>query len=76
MFCEHIHLTKGQCGVLKAKKNLKDFVYAIMEMLWSRAILSTHSVSGKVSNAFKEKGPKPQLDQDKITSICGKLKYR
>lgn len=44
-----------------------------MGMLWSRDILCTHSITGKPSNAFKEKGAKPQLDQGKVKDICGKL---
>ena len=71
MLCSSITLSRGQVNVLKMKKDVRDFVYAIMDMLWSREILSTHSVSGKRSNAFKDKCAKPPLDQDKISSICG-----
>ena len=67
-----ISVTKGQQKVLKGKGNLKDFVYSIMGMLWSREVLSTHSITGKSSNAFKEKDAKPQLDQEKVKDICGK----
>ena len=44
-----------------------------MGMMWSREILCTHSMTGKVSNAFKEKDAKPQLDKEKVQTICGKL---
>ena len=64
-------VTTGQLKILKTKVNAKDFVYAIMSMLWSREILFTHSITGKVSNAYKEKDAKTQLDQEKVKSICG-----
>ena len=41
-----------------------------MGMLWTREILCTHSITGRVSNAFKEKEAKPQLDKEKVQSIC------
>ena len=65
-------VTTGQLKILKTKVNAKDFVYAIMSMLWSREILFTHSITGKVSNAYKEKDAKTQLDPEKVKSICGK----
>ena len=66
-------LTNGQWKILKAKTNAKEFVYAIMGMLWSRAILFTHSITGKISNAYKDsKEAKPQLDPQKVQNICGK----
>ena len=68
-----IAVPKGQQKVLKGKANLKDFVYSIMGMLWTREVLSTHSITGKSSNAFKERDAKPQLDQEKCKDICGKL---
>ena len=71
--CPNIDLTKGQHGAIKSKSNLKDFVYAIMGMLWTREILCTHSISGKASNAFKEKDAKPQLDPEKVKSVLGEL---
>jgi hypothetical protein len=71
--CPSVSITKSQQKVLKGKGNLKDFVYSIMGMLWSREVLSTHSITGKISNAFKEKDAKPQLDQEKVKGICGKL---
>ena len=64
-------LTKGQHGVITS--NLKDFVYSIMGMLWSRDVLCSHSITGKASNAFKVKEAKPQLDSEKVKSLCGKL---
>ncbi|CAB3978684.1 Hypothetical predicted protein [Paramuricea clavata] len=71
--CPSVSITKSQQKVLKGKGNLKDFVYSIMGMLWSREVLSTHSITGKISNAIKEKDAKPQLDQEKVEGICGKL---
>ena len=59
--------------MLRSKRNVKDFVYTVMGMLWTRKVLATHSVTGKTSNAFNEKEPKPQLDQDNVSSICGML---
>ena len=44
-----------------------------MGMLWTREVLSTHSVTGRKSNAHKDANPKPQLDAQKVESICGKL---
>ena len=64
-------ISKGQSDLLKSKTNVKDFVYTIMSMLWTREVLATHSITGRASNAFKDRDPKPKLDQDKIGSICG-----
>ena len=64
-------VTTGQLKILKTKVNAKDFVYAIMSMLWSREILFTHSITGKASNVYKEKHAKTQLDPEKVKSICG-----
>ena len=44
-----------------------------MGMLWTREVMCTHSITGKVSNAFKDKDAKPQLDAEKVKSTCGKL---
>ena len=66
-------LTKGQHGAIRTKSSLKNFVYSIMGMLWTREVLCTHSITGKASNAFKEKEAKPQLDPEKVKSICGML---
>ena len=44
-----------------------------MEMLWSREIMATHSMTGKSSNAHKDKVPKPCLDPVKVKALCGKL---
>jgi hypothetical protein len=46
-----------------------------MGMLWTREILCTHSISGKASNAFKEKDAKPQLDPEKVKSVSGELLF-
>ena len=44
-----------------------------MGMMWNREILCTHSMTGTVSNPFKEKDAKPQLDKEKVQTICGKF---
>jgi hypothetical protein len=51
----------------------KTYIYSITEMLWSRSVLATHSMTGKVSNAHKDKEAKPCLDQVKVIALCGKL---
>lgn len=68
---EGLKITKEEYGLLKNKCTPKDWVYSIMAMLWDREVLSTHSISGKVSNAHKEKEAKPQLDPGKVQGICG-----
>ena len=68
----NIVLTKGQHAVLRSKINAKEFVYALMSMLWTREVLSTHSITGKASNAFKGRDAKPPLDQEKVKNLCGK----
>lgn len=72
-FGPNIIITKGQLKVLKSKGSLKEYIYSIMGMLWSRDVLCSHSMTGKSSNAFKDKDAKPQLDKEKVQSICGKL---
>lgn len=71
--CPNVEVTKWQKGILIKKTTAKDFVYTIMPMLWSREVLSTHSVTGKKCNAHKDVDIKPQLDATKVDSICGKL---
>ena len=71
--CPNVQVTKWQKGVLIKKASAKDFVYTIMPMLWSREVLSTHSVTGRKSNAHKDVDIKLQLDATKVDSICGKL---
>ncbi len=66
-------VSKWQKGVLVKKPNANEFVYTIMSMLWSREVLSTHSVTGKKSNAHKDADTKPPLDATKVESICGEL---
>lgn len=63
-------VSKAQFTMLKSKTTAKYFVYCIMGMIWDREVLSTHSLTGKCSNAYKGKEPKPQLDQEKVNSIC------
>ena len=69
---QHITITKPQLKVIKSKGNVKDYVYCIMSMLWSRDVLCSHSMTGKTSNAFTDKEAKPQLDKEKVHTICGK----
>ena len=69
----NVKLTKAQFNLVTSKRDLKDYVYSIMGMMWSRDILCTHSMTGQSSNAFKDKDAKPRLDQDKVKAICGKL---
>ena len=41
-----------------------------MGMLWSWEVLSTRSITGKFSNAYKlNNDAKPQLDQEKVKDI-------
>ena len=40
--------------------------------VFGRQVLASHCVTGRRSNAFKEKEAKPQLDPAKITDILGK----
>ena len=70
-----MEVTSGQWKILKSKGTAKEFVYAIMGMLWSREILFTHSITGKASNAHGNKEAKPPLDPEKVKSICGKFYY-
>ena len=49
-------------------------MYAILPMVWTREVLSTHSVSGRQSNARTGRDAKPQLDVAKVDSICSELK--
>ena len=64
-------VTKAQCKILKEKRNEKDYTYVLMSMLWTREVLLRHTISGKKSNAFKDREVKPQLDPDCVKSICG-----
>ncbi len=41
--------------------------------MWTREVTCTHSITGKASNAFKDRDAKPQLDAEKVKSICGEL---
>ncbi|KAK6165079.1 hypothetical protein SNE40_023677 [Patella caerulea] len=45
----------------------KELIDYLMSMLWTKEILSSHSLTGKTAN------PKPCLDFDMVTSLCGKL---
>ena len=68
-------MTSGQWKLLNSKDTAKEFVYAVMGMLWTRDVLFTHSITGKSSNAHSTKEAKPPLDPQKVKSICGKFLY-
>ena len=68
-----LSLNKAQYKIIRSKSNLKDYVYAIMGMVWTRDILCSHSSTGRTSNAYPEKEPKPKLDEENVKTICGKL---
>ena len=68
-----IELLPSQKVLLDLHTNPKTFTYAIMEMVWSREVLATHSLTGKASNAHKDKVPKPSLDSIKVASLCGEI---
>lgn len=72
VLCPGVSVTKTQARILQGKPNAKEFIYCIMSTLWTREVLFSHSITGKTSNAYKEKDPKPQLDAEKVNSICGK----
>ncbi|KAG1652476.1 BEN domain-containing protein 6 [Nymphon striatum] len=62
--------------VMKAQKKRRDmrsdaksYIYSLMAMLWSRDVLSTHSLTSKRSNAHKDKVPKPCLDPDMVKQL-------
>ena len=70
--CPNVSLTKAQFKMLKEKRNEKEFIYALMSMLWTREVLVSHTITGKQSNAYKHRDAKPQLDPYCVKSICGK----
>ena len=51
------------------KKATKELAVAV----FGRHTLATHSVTGRTSNAFREKDAKPQLDPAKIADIIGMI---
>ena len=74
MLCPGIQLSKGQKKVLGGKLSAKDLVYSALPMIWTREVLCSHSMTGKKSNAHKEREAKPQLDVEKVDSLCSKYK--
>ena len=74
MLCPGIQLSKGQKKVLGDKLSAKDFVYSALPMIWTREVLCTHSMTGKKSNAHRKREAKPQLDVEKVDSLCSKYK--
>ena len=67
-----ISISKAQKKMLDTCGDAKSYTYSIMEMLWSREVLASHSLTGRASNAHKDKEPKPCLDVTKINALCGK----
>lgn len=61
-----IQILPAQKKLLDVMGDVKSFVYSAMEMVWSRGVLATHSMTGKVSNAHEGKMAKPSLDQAKV----------
>ena len=61
----------SQKQLLDLQGNPKAHTHTPMDMVWSREVLSTHSLTGKVSNAHKEKDLKPSLDVGKVSALCG-----
>ena len=74
MLCPGIELNRGQKKMLSGKLSAKDFVYSALPMIWSREVLCTHSVTGRRSNAHKEREAKPQLDAEKVDSLSSKYR--
>ena len=68
-----ITVFKGQKKLLDACGDQKSFLYNLMEMLWSKEVMATHSLTGKASNAHRDKEPKPSLDGNKVKALFGKL---
>ncbi|KAG1708477.1 hypothetical protein GQR58_003138 [Nymphon striatum] len=56
--------------LLDMHSGAKSYICSLMEMLWSRDVLSTHSLTGKTSNAHKDKVPKPYLDPEMVKQLC------
>ena len=66
-----LFIKKRQKKMLETYTDPKQYTYALMEMIWSRDVLATHSLTGKASNAFKDRSPKPCLDIEKTAALCG-----
>ncbi|XP_046863786.1 uncharacterized protein LOC124457608 [Xenia sp. Carnegie-2017] len=66
-----ITILHSQRDLLTLQGNPKNYTYALMDMIWSRDELATHSLTGKTSNAHKDKTPKPSLDASKVAALCG-----
>ena len=69
---EGIEILPSQKQLLDLQGNPKSYTYALMDMMWSRYVLATHSLTGKVSNAHKDKEAKPSLDVVKVNALCRK----
>ena len=71
--CRGIYVLPSQKKLLDSIGDAKNYVYSVMEIIWSGDVLATHSLTGKVSNAHKNKLAKPCLDQTKVVALFGKL---
>ncbi|XP_046841891.1 BEN domain-containing protein 5-like [Xenia sp. Carnegie-2017] len=65
-----ITILPSQRDLLTLQGSPKNYTYALMDMMWSRDVLATHSLTGKTSNAHKDKTPKPSLDASKVAALC------
>ncbi|XP_046863130.1 uncharacterized protein LOC124456849 [Xenia sp. Carnegie-2017] len=66
-----IKILHSQRDFLILQGNPKNYTYALMDIIWSREVLATHSLTGKTFNAHKDKTPKPSLDAPKVAALCG-----
>ncbi|XP_028417534.1 uncharacterized protein LOC114541940 isoform X2 [Dendronephthya gigantea] len=76
LLCPGVEISKGQKRVLSSKLSAKDFVYSALPIIWSREVLCTHSVTGRKCNAHKEREAKPQLDAEKVDSLCSYVEQK
>ena len=71
--CREIYVLPSQKKLHDSIGDAKNYVYSVMEIIWSRDVLATHSLTGKMSNAHKNKLANPCLDQTKVVALFGKL---
>ena len=71
MLAPGIQVLPSQKELLALHGNAKSYTYALMDIIWSRDVLATHSLTGRISNAHKDKDPKPSLDVVKVAALCG-----
>ncbi|XP_013408848.1 BEN domain-containing protein 6 [Lingula anatina] len=65
-----LSIHREEKALLERNRDPKKFIYCLMDFLWSRDVLATHSLTGKSCNAHKDKGAKPQLNQAKVVAMC------